>query len=231
MRSLNNFNNNSDLPHPFGPFNIILFVFCLLHLEGEEAFSSCVKFEDKVCYALREYCAKSKDAVYILLDFCQLQDVEKSIIEALASIARLDFPILHIVMALSSGEGLDIDSSCEAEIHRLVGKRITIRGFSEKEARNYLNIMGCSDKFDHVKLHCGFNPLLLSTWANKRYVLNWQLLKKAKIGLTNMPLLTKMGCKFLLCSYQKWKLKPTIISNMDRYINSKQVWPYLVMLG
>lgn len=132
----------------------------------EEWFASYKEFKCQFCRCLLEYLEKCAKIVYVLLDFCQLQKVEKSVFEVLMGIATLCNEKLCTVIALSSGEGHDLDMKLDyrTPISMLVGARFIVKGFTEKEMRKYVEVNNCPDDFDVVKEHCGSNPLLLHLW-------------------------------------------------------------------
>lgn len=88
------------------------------------------------------------------LDTSQLQDV-------------LSYQSKFIVTLVSFSSGV----SCTGPFHRTVDnftacntdfRSVTIQGFTETEALNYMNMGDEKLSYDHVRSFCGTNPFLLS---------------------------------------------------------------------
>ena len=110
-----------------------------------------------------------KNTLYLLIDFCSLGSVEADIFDLMVKFSRMEGGNLHKVVALSSGEGHDVqEKSYREEISKLhgIGNPVVlyVDGFSETEAKEYIKQHNPHLRLDGVSSHCGTNPLLLSTW-------------------------------------------------------------------
>ena len=123
---------------------------------------------ESVSEALMDFLLDYEEDIHLLLDFCQLKKVDKKVFDVLISFARVETPKLHTVIALSSGEGQDMQSSDYRDgIKTLVGSEIRVNGFTEYEVEVYMEDIKESVNFVHVKSICGTNPLLLSLYKTE----------------------------------------------------------------
>ena len=115
--------------------------------------------------------------VYLLIDFCKLPSFRTETIKYLTSLASMMNKNLIKIVAVSSGEGQDINlPHLRDTIRDMISdseKAISMKGFNEIQALEYIKIKNRGKKVNYksIKPYCGYNPLLLSRWSD-RYINN-----------------------------------------------------------
>ena len=110
------------------------------------------------------------ERLYILIDFCQFNYIEATTLETMLNISVQSWGCVKVVAAISSGEGHTLSGVNEAYSEDVEGlldrfESVQFTGFTELEAKAYLNIRHCEIDFHEVKNYSGTNPLLLLKWS------------------------------------------------------------------
>ena len=131
---------------------------------------------------------------------------------------------LHKIIALSNSEGHDVqEKSYREEISKLCqisNSMLYIDGFSETEARQYIQHHNPDLELDDVSRHCGTNPLLLSAWimgekdmrvADTKEIVQWFVENNLHFGDSTQLLLNLhrfCDCK-KYCGLALWEIQLT----------------------
>ena len=110
---------------------------------------------------IHKLCEKRK--LYVLVDFCQMYHITEEILTFLLQLVRIPHTNLRAVVALTSGAGQTADTrSFSEQIDELVKSvlptSIMMNGFTDAEAKKFLEVNKIQVKFEDIKLYSGNNP-------------------------------------------------------------------------